>query len=233
MNTITKAITLLEQRFGYSATVLAVRPWSPSTLVEIDLHLPECRMDNWKRVQYMKCKVASFTYRDYSISGWDADTQTCTLFVDTGHEGPGSRWAAGLQAGDLIHYMSIDSSHHEPVRDRRMVVLGDETSLGHFLALRQMAVGGRAIEGVIAMGEEAHRTVFPAYFPQSGLDVVSHYTGGGHRGLEDWVDNFRDPAPSDTVFYLAGHIPTVVGLRKTLKRKGYEGSQIRAQGFWD
>jgi len=258
MNKLTRAtIGLLERRLVKTATVLAVRVWDPATFREIDLHMPGCDMRNWQQAQHMKCRVAPLVYRDYTPSGWDAETQTCTLFIDTAHEGPGSCWAKGLSVGDAISYLGISSAHQQPVPGKRMIFLGDETAIGHFLSLQQLAglhgLGGApgparlaglagslglarrhpAISGAIVLSDRHHLDEFARYFPQSGLEALHKGGSGYYAALEEWVSRLEPGDPSDTVFYLAGYGPAVAGLRKILREKGYGGSQVKAQGFWN
>lgn len=217
------------------ATVLAVREWTPATLLEIDLHLPQCDMHDWKGAQHMKCKVGPLTYRDYSLTGWDADTRTCTLIIDAAHQGPGSHWARSLKKGDAVDYLGIGSSHQGPVRGKHLVFLGDETAIGHFFALQQLAGDSAIICGAIAMAEKSHRSAFKEYYPGVGLEPLNKRNGSDFTALEDWIGSFNNDAPDtipDTMFYLAGQVSVVVGLRKALKKKGYSGSQVNAQGFW-
>ena len=92
MNKLTeKAISLVGSTFGRQAVVLAIRAWEPGTVREIDLHLPDCNMSHWDKTLHLKCKVGSMAYRDYTPSGWDAETRTCTLLSHLAHDGPGSR----------------------------------------------------------------------------------------------------------------------------------------------
>jgi NADPH-dependent ferric siderophore reductase len=234
MNTITqKAIALLENKLVKTATVLAVRVWEPATFREIDLHMPGCDMRKWNQTQHMKCKVGPLTYRDYTPSGWDAETQTCTLFIDAAHDGPGSRWVKSLKPGDSLAYLGIASSHQQPVANKRLVLLGDETAIGHFFALQQLADKHTAICGAVAIAEKHHRDEFAEYFSRLGLIPLDKGVSGDYRALEDWVSGLTAADASDTIFYLAGYTPAVARLRKLLKQRGYEGSQIRAQGFWN
>jgi NADPH-dependent ferric siderophore reductase len=230
-----KTIAFLERKLVRSATVLAVRAWEPASFIEIDLHLPGVDMNKWDEVQHIKCKVGPLIYRDYTPMGWDADTQTCTLFIDAAHEGPGSRWAKALERGDTLSYLGISSSHHQLVRNKRLVFLGDETSIGHFLALRQLVDGqqGMSVCGAIAIAEKHHQDEFGRYFPHSGLEAVNKRYGTDYIGLETWIDDHTMTDPSDTIFYLAGYIPAMMRLRKMLRQKGYANGQVKVQGFWD
>ena len=230
MNKLTHAtVGLLERRWLKNATVLAVRTWEPATIIEIDLHMPDVDMGKWQRTQHMKCKVGSLAYRDYSPTGWDIETRTCTLLIDAGHEGQGSTWIRGLKVGDIVQYMGVSSSHHEPTPGKRMVFLGDETAIGHFLSLHQLAGHEACIDGVITLAHKNHREEFNRYFSGLGLQTLDK----NGTSLEEWVAAFDTNEGDSTIFYLAGYIPAIMKLRKILKAKGYNGSQIKCQGFWN
>jgi NADPH-dependent ferric siderophore reductase len=213
------------------ATVLGVRTWEPGSIREIDLHMPDYDMREWTTAQHLKCKVGFVSYRDYTPLGWDAETSTCTLLIHTGHEGAGSKWARGLRVGDSVVYRGVGSSHHRPVGGQEMVFLGDESAIGHFLALQQLAPAGSMIAGAVALAEAHHRQEFQDYYPGWKLEPVSKRAD--RRELENWVEGWELREHPDAVFYLAGHIPSVVRLRKLLRQKGYDRRQVLTQGFWD
>src|SRR5580698_7103319 len=153
MNKLTqKAIALAEAPFLRKGEVLAVRAWEPGSIREIDLHLPDCDMSKWTSAQHIKCKVGVLSYRDYTPSGWDAETHTCTLLIYAAHDGPGSRWARDLRPGDQLSYRKPESSHHHP-EAKQLCFLGDETTIAHFLALQQLAEPGTTINGAILLSE--------------------------------------------------------------------------------
>lgn len=235
MNIREATIGLLERRLVKAATVLAVRVWEPATLVEVDLHMPGCDMHKWQEAQHMKCRVAPMVYRDYTPTEWDAETQTCSLFIDTGHDGPGSRWARGLVAGDRVEYLGVGSSHQQPVDNKRLVFLGDESAIGHILALQQLAGTGmqKEVQGAVTMKESRHRDEFNRYFRRMGLCAVERTGKGDFGKLEEWVDRLEGVEPGNTRFYLAGNVPGVVKLRKMLRTKGFSNKDVKAEGFWD
>jgi len=233
MNKLAHAtVGLLERKWLKTATVLAIRVWDPATFFEIDLHLPDCDMSKWQEVQHMKCRVSPMVYRDYTPSGWDDETHTCTLFIDGGHEGPGSRWVKELKVGDNVSYLGIGSSHHQPASGKRLVFLGDETTIGHFFALHQLAGKQARVEGAIVLTHKHHQHEFSDYFSHLGLQALNKDGTGRYGQLEKWAEELKADG-QDTVFYLAGYSPAVVRLRKLLRGKGFTGSQIRSQGFWD
>lgn len=211
--------------------MLAVRTWEPGSIREIDLHMPDCDMSGWTSAQHIKCKVGSLTYRDYTPLGWDAETSTCTLLIHTGHEGAGSRWARQLAVGDAVAYLGVGSSRHQPA-GRSLVFLGDESAIGHFLALRQLAPSEAEIHGAVLLSEAHHREEFQAYYPGLGLETLRK-SAGDYQELDHWVEAWEPREHPDAVFYLAGYIPSVVRLRKLLRRKGIAKGRVMAEGFWD
>jgi NADPH-dependent ferric siderophore reductase len=210
--------------------VLEVRHWEPSTIIEIDLHLPGTDMQKWTAVPYIKFKVDTFTFRDYTPSCWDAETSTCTLYIDAAHAGAGSNWARSLKKDDTVDYLKIGTSHQSPESTSAVIALGDESSLGHMLALQQMVMPSARFTGAVLLADEQHRNFFGRYFPSS-IQTVARHDVYGHHSLVQWVagQNF---SLDNIVFYLAGNDMMVSQLRKLLKMQGYASGQIRATGFW-
>ncbi|WP_183581085.1 SIP domain-containing protein [Mucilaginibacter sp. X5P1] len=210
--------------------VLEVRHWEPSTVIEIDLHLPNADMYQWTEIPYIKFKVETFTYRDYSPSGWDAETRTCTLFIDAAHKGVGTNWARNLKKDDEVSYLKIGTSHHAPEITPAIISLGDESSLGHMLALQQMVLPAARFSGAVLMADEHHRDFFNQYFPAS-IQTVARHDVYGHHSLIKWVTD-QNYSLENTMFYLAGNNMMVSQLRRMLRLQGYSSGQIKAKGFW-
>lgn len=222
-------MALLEKPLLKAGTVLAVRAWAPATFYEIDLHLPDTDMSNWQSVQHMKCKVAEATYRDYTPAGWDAETRTCTLYIDTAHDGAGSRWASSLAQNDTIYHVGIASALHKPVADHTLLCLGDSSSLGHFLALQQLAAPDAAITGAIAFTSQAHTHLFTEYF-RLPLTALTATTAQQQQQLSAWLN--RQNFPNNTTAYITGHIPTAQQLRRQLRQRKDMSGSIKVNGFW-
>ncbi|WP_428329883.1 SIP domain-containing protein [Mucilaginibacter sp.] len=225
-----KASRLFENQLLLSGSVLEVRKWEPCTMIEIDLHLPFADIAQWTDVPYIKIKVNDFTYRDYTPSCWDAETRTCSLFIDAAHKGPGSEWAQQLKKGDAINYLKIKPTHQAPVGTPAIIALGDESSLGHLLALQQMVLPATRFSGAILMADEQHRGLFREYF-RSPLQAIARNDIYGHHSLIQWVIE-QQYTLDNTVFYVTGNDTMVIQLRKMLRQQGYASGQIKAQGFW-
>jgi NADPH-dependent ferric siderophore reductase len=224
-----KAGRLIEPQLKTSR-VLEVRTWEPATMIEIDLHLPFADMRHWKEVPYIKFKVGSLCYRDYTPFGWDEETSTCTILVDAAHHGPGSLWAKQLQQNDTVQYLKIDTTHHSPDPTHLVVALGDESSMGHLLALQQMIMPVSRFTGGVLIGETQHRSQFGDYF-RSPLQAIAPKNGDKHLALFNWVTE-QSYCVEHTVFYLTGNNKMVSRLRGLLKGQGYLPRQIKVKGFW-
>lgn len=224
-----KKMSFLERTFTKQGTILNIRPWASGTFFEIDVHLPDADMSKWTVTQHMKVKVAPYAFRDYTPAHWDAATHTCTLFIDAAHDGAGAKWAQQLQVGELIIYLGIGSSIQKPVQDQEMVFLGDQTALGHFMALQQLAGKDARIKGNIVIKQAAHVKEFHAYFPKSPFQPVLQQSDA----LSTLVASLLDfPFSQEQVFYLVGNVRMVADLRNLLRKTGINNSQIKAQGFY-
>jgi NADPH-dependent ferric siderophore reductase len=211
-------------------TVLEVRFWEPSTFIEIDLHLPATDMTTWTEVPYVKFRISDLTFRDYTPFGWDAETRTCTLIIDAAHFGPGSEWARKLQKNDTVYYSKTDTTHQSPDSTSLIVGLGDESSLGHLLALQQMTLPITRFAGAVLIDDGRHRRAFREYF-RSPLQTLPRLDEDGHQSLMDWI-NDQGYCINHTMFYLTGNNAMVSRLRKLLKQKGHPSEKIKVKGFW-
>ena len=227
MNSIKrKAISIFENQLLKQGTVLAIRAWDPATFFEIDLHLPEVDMEKWSSVQHIKIKVGEYTYRDYTPALWETDIRTCTLCINTSHDGPGSQWVKSLKKGDQLSYIGVGSTFHKPVDGKRLLCLGDSSTIGHFLALKQLSAGRSDIYGAISLGASSHADAFNSYF-DSDLETVKSKSWG--FPLLSWLEQH---SLTNEIVYIAGHSPTAIQLRKYIKdRKDFNGV-IKVQGFW-
>lgn len=224
MNLVKKAaFSLLEGAFAKTAAVLSVNSWQHDTFFEVEIHCPDLNMEKWAVTQHMKVKVAEGAFRDYTPANWDASTRTCLLLVDAVHEGPGSHWARGLSAGDTLVHVGVASALQKPEPSGNMVCLGDLSSLGQFLAIRQLA-GGLPVTIVVSAKDEAHHDHLESY----GVIPVKQQDTGGESALMDW---WEQHGPANGTVYVAGHMRTCIQVRKRIK-SGNFGGAVKVAGFW-
>lgn len=221
-----KVLSIFESRVLKQGCVLDVRAWNPATFFEVDVHLPGVNMEKWTSVQHMKVKVSEYTYRDYTPALWDAETETCTLCISSDHKGPGSNWVNSLKKGDIISYVGIGGTFHKPVADSKLLCLGDSSSIGHFLALKQLALGIGEVYGAISFNMESHAREFSEYF-DTYLQPLKE--NKNDISLVSWLN---EQELSNETIYIAGHIPTAMQLRSHLKQRNDFNGSIKLQGFW-
>ncbi|WP_161964044.1 siderophore-interacting protein [Chitinophaga flava] len=218
-------ISFIEKALNKQGSVLAIRHWEPASFYEIDLHLPGVKMHQWQTPPHIKCRVAPYHYRDYTPARWNADTSTCTLFIDAAHQGTGSLWASQLRPGDVFNYIGIDGSHQHVKQDAHLVMLGDQSAIGHFNALQQLASSYSWISGMVILPETTHRKHFVQAFPELPLETIA-----SPETLLAQLEAL--PLHASWQYYLAGNSHLVEALRKLLKARGCASAQIQAQGFW-
>ena len=224
-----KAISLVERKITKSGFVVDARAWAGNSFFEIDLHLPEATIENNTSVYHIKCRVAPFTFRDYTIAAWDAASKTCTLFIDAAHNGYGSAWTKALKKGDAINYMGIEAHRYYIDRELRHVFLGDQSAVGHFMALQRLAGDTDCIEGAAIVDNMVHRNELAYYYPDLHLQALQAEQSG-ERTLMLWLQ--KQLLTTTDVIYLAGNSHLVIELRKQLKANGHSSKNIKAQGFW-
>lgn len=221
---------LLETKRLSAGRVLDVRFWAYQAIVEIDLHLPRLNMHKWTEVPYIKFKVDTLTYRDYTPACWDADTRTCSLFINAAHNGAGSNWARNLMNGDTVNYFDAASTRQGAVTKKAVIALGDESSIGHLLALQQIVVPETTFTAALVMNNDEHRREFAEYF-KSPIDTVLRKDEHGHHSLMEWILK-QQHAVNDVIFYINGNNIMVSHLRKLLQLQGYTSGQIKTHRFW-
>ncbi|MCX2479880.1 siderophore-interacting protein [Pedobacter sp. MC2016-15] len=219
-----KAGRLIENQLLKTGRVNDVRNLESSGLIELEVHLPHINMHNWNQVPYIKFRVDDLSFRDYTPFGWDAETSTCSVIIDSDHQGPGSQWAKNLQTGDTIYYIGTDSTRQSPHPTDFVVGLGDASGIGHLLALQQLTVPVSRFESAVVIdSSETGQLLQENYSP--ALNIMSSI-----EELAGWLVK-QGYCTAHTWFYLIGNNQMVVALRKQLKSMGH--SHIQVKGFWN
>ena len=228
-NILTSTVDNLVEWIGSKGEVLAVTIWTPATFYQIDLHLPATDMAKWTTIHRMKCRVAQFAFRDYSPTQWNAANRTCRLYIEAGHNGPGSNWVRSLQPRDTVTY-TISPTQPVPTNAGKILCLGDGSALGHFLALKQLTDRSSfPMEAAVVLNEKLQ-------LPQSLRNDDPEFTFltetiemAGEK-LYQWLA--QKPMLPYSSIYLNGSIPMVQHLRRKLKAIPNLNAKLFVQGFW-
>lgn len=219
-----KLVEVIEQKIARSAHVLNVRYWWNQSITEIDLHIPTMNATRWTSVQHIKIKVGEGIYRDYSLTMWDADTKTCSLIIATSHNGPGAVWARSIKRGDHITYLGIGNTSHRRYEERKTICIGDESSLAHFIALKQLMRNDNRLSGVIGFSTAKHVKEYESNIRAPFVPVQKDF-----ELMKQWIQR---ESPRDQVVYIAGSYQLVTEMRRFIKSlPGFYGA-IKGQGFW-
>lgn len=228
-NIISKAVSGLLEMMLTPATVIAVRPWTPATMYEVDIKLQTTDMDKWTSIKRVKCKVDDWAYRDYTPANWNPDTRICTMYIESGHDGAGSRWVQQLRPGNDI---GLGAAHAAPLpaKEGKILCLADGSALGHCMALRQLTDPGHyPMDGAIFLHDDYQVPAsLTAQYPE--LELLVRPQEQGIDVLSTWMAG-KDLS-SYTSVYLAGNIPMVSALRKKLKTLPEVQARVYTHGFW-
>ncbi|MEM9493720.1 MAG: siderophore-interacting protein [Myxococcota bacterium] len=215
---------VLEPRFARPAQVVEVEPLSPR-FRRVRFAGQALRGVSFTPGQEIEFRVSARAFRHYTPSRFDAEAgEVEVIFFLHGH-GPGSRWAAELATGREVNVLGPGGRLR--LRDgREHVFLGDETTVGLFVAMAHAATA--RVVGAIELDTDEHPVL-----EQIGLELDA-IPRLGQRGeaLLDWLGRNQQSPDIARCFYLAGHTGTIVRLRSALRSAGWERTCIRTKPYW-
>ncbi len=222
------AAGLLEKMFT-PAKVIDVRAWQPATMYEVDVHLPTINLEKWDTIKRLKCKVGDFDYRDYTPASWNAEKKVCTMYIEAGHNGAGSRWIQQLKTGDEI-FVGPAHAAQLPVQEGKILCLADGSALGHFLGLKQLTDRKKYPMEAAVFLHDNYQIPVPLVESNPEFDFVIKPHGNSLDILTQWL--MAKDLSSYTSIYMAGNIPMITGLRKKLKEISSVKAKLYTYGFW-
>lgn len=229
VNILKKAASGLLEMMLSPAMVLAVRAWDSKTMYEVDLHLPTANMASWDTIKRLKCKVGALEYRDYTPSLWNSETNVCTMFIETGHDGPGSCWARQLKPGDEISYGAAHAAAL-PTLLGGVLCLADGSALGHFLALKQLTDHSEHPMDVAVLLPETYQIPDLLKEENPEFDFMTGHGEAGIALMEQWCD--QKELNRYNSIYIAGSVPMMRALRRKLKANPAVHAKVQGYGFW-
>lgn len=169
--------------------------------------------------------------RTYTVCGLNRHAGRFDVLAVAHEHGPGGRMVGQLLEGEPITLFGPQPDLDVQTRGAtEVVLLGDETTLGLFEAVRLELRGKPRIRGAVEYGLHV-----PLH--DSGLSLLDHVDAmvrdERHPGarLLEWVRQHAQPDPR-TVFFVNGHGAAVRALRLELIRLGVRGAAIRSRAYW-
>ncbi len=219
--------TITEKSFGHRATVTAAERISPHFL-RVDLGVEPLK-SGWKAGQDIQFRIDNNTFRHYSVMAVDEAGAAISVLFELCADGPGSRWAAALDAGREVVVLGMNT----PLPDRpgNHLYLGDGSTVGTIHGL----TAGRDAHGPASGAIEVHaedRAVLAELLP--GIDVLPAAAVPGDA-VGDWIEATLG-AP-EAVRYdaasLFGHAQSIQRQRRILlTRAGLPRKAIATKPYW-
>lgn len=212
------------------ARVTAVETLSPHFRL-VDLEGDALKDVAWAVGEKVQMAMGSgLTARTYTPMSWDADRGATRILTFSHGEGPGSRWASGLRAGDTCQFFgprrSLDLSGLEKTP---VVLFGDETSFGLGAALRDSPLGAGATYVFEASDLAESRSVLES-IGLGDATVIERTTGDAH--LAEAETELARLAAGGAQFILTGKASSIQQMSRALKAAGVGSERVKAKAYW-
>lgn len=211
------------------ANVTAVETLSPHFRL-VDLEGDALRDIAWDAGQKVQVAMGSgLTARTYTPMSWDAGRGATRILTFSHGDGPGSRWASGLQVGDTCQFFGPRRSLDLASLETPVVLFGDETSFGLGAALRDSPLGGggtyvfevtdlaesRPVLEAIGLGDATliERTAGEAHLARAETELARLAAGGAH-------------------FILTGRASSIQHMSRVLKAAGVGSARVKVKAYW-
>lgn len=211
-----------------SARVAAIQTLSPQIRL-IDLEGDGLKDVDWAAGQKIQVAMGTgLTARTYTPISWDAERGATRILAFSHGDGPGSRWASGLREGDSCQFLGPRRSLDLSAIDERVVLFGDETSLGLLAGLSGTLWGGLTCVLEVSHVEETRRV----------LDALGHADA---TLIERSADDAHLATAADTVsrfvagrahFVLTGKASSIQHISRALKAQGVAAARLKAKAYW-
>lgn len=176
-------------------------------------------------------RVSDTAYRNYTPFLLDARQGICEILFHLHGNGPGSDFMRGMRVGEVMRMLSprgrtvyrANVSHH--------VVVGDETTLGLALAIRNEAtVHGHSCNTIFELDDRSIMEELELY----GHVLTKEPLNKAGR-IRQFVFQQNENAGTrldDTGFYIAGNADTMRLVRRELKEMNVPPKNIFSQAYW-
>jgi len=164
--------------------------------------------------------------RKYSVFRFHPERGEIELLVYLHGQGPGSHWAAGLQAGDSVWFRGFTGRITLDTQAATHWFLGDETTLAPFAAIA--AAAGSRCEGVIEGNGKVQALLETLWLP---FTSVPRKPGSDSRLIG--IARTLDLPEVNTTIYVAGAARTVAAVNYVLlHERGIDADRVRRKNFW-
>jgi NADPH-dependent ferric siderophore reductase len=222
-------------RFLTPAVVGAIVDHGPSLRT---ITLTTAKPATWTPGDKIRLAVGGLALRAYTPL--QADGDALTILAHLAGTGPGSEWCARAEPGHECRMLGPQRSIELPKLDLAPLVVGDETSLGLYLAQRATAPA----PADAADAADLPTGIFEVDDPDAPTEALGHHgappatfvtrrPGDGHLGQLAATVLDALAARPDTRLCLSGRAQTIAALRRALKDAGLARRTAVAKAYWD
>lgn len=182
----------------------------------------------WLPGQEIEFRVSDQDYRHYTPCNWNIEEGYTDVIFYLHGQGPGSDWAEKRQPGDQLKMIGPGGKFTLIPAARQYVFLGDETTIGLFLAMQQAIGSDAVITGVIESEPFAMKWPAMCGLTLAVCERISDFRG---KAIWQWVSQ-HVVWDEHTVFYISGHAGSIQLLKKELLAKGIHHAQVKTKPYW-
>ena len=169
--------------------------------------------------------------RRYSIRHFDAAAESVDLYIVLHGDGPGARWAASAESGDVIEaigprgkvFVNPDAAWH--------LFIGDEAFLPAAFAMAESLPGSTPALVVVEVDSAADHLPLEAAACPEGPRWVHRGAGTGDT-LLGALSELEFPTFGRGQAYIGGEFHAVNALRSALVERGLDAEQISPKAYW-
>jgi NADPH-dependent ferric siderophore reductase len=215
-------------RFLTPATVGAVVDHGP-TFRTITLTTP--KPARWTPGDKVRIAVRDLSLRTYTPVAVDGAALTILAHLEA--PGPGSAWCAAAEPGQELRILGPQGSIDLPKHTPAPLVVGDETTLGLYLAQGGDAAGADPPAGIFEVDDPEAASTALAHHGGRPARFVSRQPDDGH--LDEMAGTVTDSlaAHPDVRLCLTGRAQTIAVLRRRLKDAGLARRVAVAKAYWN
>lgn len=172
---------------------------------------------------------SAFVARTYTPMAWDAAAGSTRILGHVHGGSPGSAWLRGLRVGDECDIFGPRGSLDPGSATSRLVVFGDETSIGLAYALASTSRLDR-MNCCFEVSDTISARQVLAHLDLAAAMLVAKCEGDAH--LPEMEAALEPSLAADASFVLTGKAGTIQRLRRKLRSEGVPTARILTKAFW-
>jgi NADPH-dependent ferric siderophore reductase len=212
-----------------AARVSAVETLTPHFRL-VDLQGEALKDHVWAAGQKAQIQLGGFVSRTYTPMSWNNDKGATRFLAYIHGDGPASRWAGALAAGDEVLMFGPRGSLDLSSAQKPLVFFGDETSFGLAHSVAACGVGDASFLFEVTSVAESGTVL--AALGIANATLVERKADDAHMNEVEGALMQTVEARKPRQFVLTGKSLSIQRLSKALKGRGFTSAQIKSKAYW-